>query len=192
MFQPLSILDLEIYFKANRDLQRIAESRIHIPYYTIHSNILKNTICLFLAEVLYKTLQEEEFNESIFDYLINSFKFLDLNNEFSPNFHLVFLLNLSKHLGIYPNFNSFQENSFFDLKEGDFKLLMPYHLNHIDQNLSAIFYKLSGINIMNIDRIIISGKERKELLEVLVNYYILHHDNITKLNSYDVLKEVFN
>ena len=57
---------------------------------------------MFISELLYKTLKEEEANPALFDFLINAIQLLDIKDEGIQNFHLVFLLHYMKYLGIYP------------------------------------------------------------------------------------------
>jgi DNA repair protein RecO (recombination protein O) len=53
---------MEVYIKHTRDLQRIKEIRLHENFSSIPYNPVKNAVALFVAEILYRTLQEQESN----------------------------------------------------------------------------------------------------------------------------------
>ena len=101
-FQPLTLLKLQFQHKNKGGLNFIKELRVEQPYQSIYTSIEKNTIALFLSEVLYKSLREEETNPLLFEYLENAVLWLDSNDAIA-NFHLLFLLKLTQFLGFYPN-----------------------------------------------------------------------------------------
>jgi len=102
LFQPLTLLDLVVYFKDSAGIQRISEIKVNHPYSTIPFDITKSTIALFITEVLSKTLKEEAGNPRLFQFLRESLIWLDQATEGYENFHLWFLLRLSFYLGFEP------------------------------------------------------------------------------------------
>ena len=89
-FQPLTLLKLQFKRKNIGGLNFIKELRVEQPYQSIYTSIEKNTIVLFLSEVLYKSLREEESNPLLFEYLENAVLWLD-SHDTVANFHLLFL-----------------------------------------------------------------------------------------------------
>src|SRR5664279_515698 len=79
LIQPLSLLSIDVYYKSSRELQKIKEYKSLNPLSGIHSSIVKTTIGLFMAEILYRTIKEEEKNTNLFDFLVNSIQYLDLS-----------------------------------------------------------------------------------------------------------------
>ena len=75
---------------------------------------------MFLSEVLSNTLQEEEQNETLYSYLESTFLWLDSQSDYA-NFHLLFLLKLTKYLGFYPD-TTLIDFPFFNLQEGMFEI----------------------------------------------------------------------
>ena len=110
-FQPLSQLEIEESYKPNQSLQSFKEVKLSYLYNTLHSNIYKGSIVMFLSEILSTVLKEEEPNEKLFSFLEASLQYLD-NEESYSNFHLLFLLKLTKFLGIQPETSGI-ELSFF-------------------------------------------------------------------------------
>ena len=187
-FQPLTQLELVASHNEKGKLNYIKEAKVLYPYTTVHNSIIKQTIFIFLSEILNKTLREEEANTQLFEFLELSLKWLDAHDEIS-NFHLLFLLNLTKHLGFYPG----KENSnsdYFSLEQGIFLATKPKNQFISGQNLIN-FKKLLGTNFDSILTLKFNGKERQQLLEALVSYFELHLPGFQKPKSLTILKTVF-
>jgi len=191
LLQPLFLIDCEIEHKAGRELQRAKELKIAEPYITIPFDITKSTEAIFIAEVLYKILKEEEAHPELFTYVYHSLRFLDLMTEGITNFHLVFLVQLTRFLGFSPENNHSETNLFFDLVAGTFVGKSPLHRYFMDSHTSALFSQLIKINFNNCNQYLINSKERKELLNLIIEYYSLHFGTTVKINSLEVLQELF-
>jgi DNA repair protein RecO (recombination protein O) len=186
-FQPLSILEIEAVHKNKGTLESFKEIKIATPFATIHSDIVKSTIVMFISEILHHSIHEEETNESLFTFLETAFLWLDNHNETS-NFHLILMLEMSKFLGFYPD-DSEIEFKFFDLTEGIFT---PFHgINAISEHETHLFKKLIDLKFDS-DQKVFAGIERQILLKILLDYYSIHLDGFKKPKSLDVLKEVFS
>ena len=100
LYQPLNILDMVVYHKKNSGVQRIKEAKLDVIYTSIHNDMKKVSVCFFLSEFLSKILNNESDQEDKFDFIQNSLiEFDRLNSRFS-NFHIQFLIKLSKYYGI--------------------------------------------------------------------------------------------
>ena len=110
-FQPLTLLSTVISYQEKRNLQSIREAQVNYIYQTLHSDVIKQSVVMFLSEVLSSSIQEEESNTLLYEYLENSFLWLDSHNTTS-NFHLLFLLNLTKFLGFYPDTSDTDKQAF--------------------------------------------------------------------------------
>jgi DNA repair protein RecO (recombination protein O) len=51
-FQPLTILEIEAVHKNKGTLENFKEIKISTPFQTIHTDIYKSTIVMFVSEVL--------------------------------------------------------------------------------------------------------------------------------------------
>ncbi len=190
MFQPFFHLDMEVYHKPGRDLQSIKEAKNYLPIFNIYNSIKKSTVCLFLSEVLYKSLREEEKNKELFSFISNSIRYLDGAEGFPLNYHLVFMLHLSRFLGFYPNGNYSDQNAIFDLKEGHFVQSIPDHKHYMSKHESFCFWELLNAEYDS-DITFPSIKLRPLLLDEILDFYRLHHDRIGEIKSLEVLREVF-
>jgi DNA repair protein RecO (recombination protein O) len=183
LFQPLTLLEADYYYRENRDLQRLKEASCLYPYVTIPFNITKNTIALFLSEVLYLTLREEECNPALFAFLFRSFQLMDTEDACSANFHLWFMLHFSRFLGILP----VESNTF--MKKISSSEMQTFRGMPADA-VSALILLLANPDGLPHD-IGLSNQNRSLLLERIVRYYSQHMEGFSNLKSLQVLREVF-
>ena len=188
-FQPLTQLNIEASHNTKGNLNSIKEVHVVNPYTNIYTNIFKQTIVLFLSEMLSGTIQEEEANEPLFSFLETSFIWLDTNDKTS-NFHLLFLLNLSKFLGFYPDTTNINY-SYFNLIDGNFNE-SPLEKEVVFGDNLTQFKKLLGTNFDGIESMNFNKKERQQVLQIIIRYFELHLDGFRRPKSLKVLETVFN
>lgn len=192
MLQSLDLLSLEIYFKSSREMQKVKEYKSLNPLTGIHSNIAKTTIALFIAEILFRTIREEEKNPGLFSFLLNSIQYLDLAEKGVEDFHLLFLVRLSRFLGFFPedNYDSYHSN--FNLQTGSFSPDIEGDKHLLDKQLSFYLSKIIKTNYDTLGELEINGVLRSNLLDKLILYYQLHFDGLTQMKSHRILQEVFS
>jgi DNA repair protein RecO (recombination protein O) len=188
-FQALSVLDMEVSERSNKGLQRIKEMKFVNTYSNIRFDYVKNYISFFLAEVLYRTLIYDVQDSSIFQYLLASIDYLDAKEDNYYNFHLFFILELTQYLGFYPRNNSSEVKRYFEMEHGEFSNFKSNTC--LDEKNSFYLSKMIDSNLLEIEQIKMSGKERSEFLDAFLNYYSLHNHSLNNLNSLKVLKECF-
>ena len=188
-FQPLNLLTIVFNHQKNKQLQSIKEAHVQLPYQSIFQDVKKQSIVMFLSEILNSVIQEEEQNSDFFEFLETSFLWLDLHDQVS-NFHLYFLLKLTKFLGFYPDLH-FENYTGFNLEEGSFTNSIIGNYIIRDREL-FLFKRLLGINFDTINAISYSSKERRESLELLLTYFKLHLNTFKTPKSLDVLETVFS
>ena len=187
-FQPLNLLELVANHNDKGTLNSIREVKIAYSYRGISSDVVKQSILLFLADVLNTSLQEEEVNKNLFKFLETSFQYLDNHSEIA-NFHLVFLLKLTKYLGFYPQIKN-SDYPYFNLQEGLFENQSLF--NSIQGEKKDLFKNLLATNFENMQMLKLDKTQRQLLLSILINYYELHVSGFKKLNSLPILQAVFN
>ena len=188
-FQLLSQLEIVVNYRENRSLQSINDVKPLVFYQTIHINVGKGAIVMFLAEVLSGILKEEEQNQTLFSYINTTLLWLDINDDFS-NFHLLFLLNLTKQLGFYPDIKN-SDLDYFNLEEGRFQLKKT-NQNCISGDKLTQLKLLLGINFDALNSIKINSKKRQEFLNMILLYFELHLGSLKKPKSLQVLNQVFS
>lgn len=187
-FQPLMQLHIVAYHNNKGTLNSIKEVEIQNRYHSIYTDIKKQSIALFLAETVNYAIREEEKNESLYQYLETAFLWLDNHNNIS-NFHLLFLLNLTKYLGFYPEVNG-KIKPCFDLVEG--KFTDQKKLNTISGDNLNQFKRLLGINFDVLHQVDFNSTNRQDVLSILVQYFELHLSGFKRPKSLNVLKAVFS
>lgn len=190
LFQVMSILDLVVYDRPDRDLHRLKEAQSAFIYQRIPFEITRSAIGMFIIEVTRKTIQESESNPELFDLLSQYLLFLDQSNAPMANVHLLFLVHLSAYLGIMPALDYDATYPFFDLQEGIFLQEVPAHGHYMDQASSLIFHHLLDSSLETVNLVRMAAQQRESLLNNLLDYYRLHLDNFPTINAHTILKEV--
>jgi DNA repair protein RecO (recombination protein O) len=169
-----------VYNKPESEINRIAEIKCMNPYHSIPFDVLKSTVCLFLTEILYKVLREEESNKELFDFLVSSFNFYDNSDEHHTNFHLQFLIKLTSYLGINPiNVDEIISET---KSSGSTYLVSEPEKRQFDQLIHHEYHKYVDI----------SNPGRRKMLTLILLFYQHHFDHISEIKSYKILREVFN
>ncbi len=203
LFQPLTLLDLVVYHKERHTLQSVKEVRLAHPYQSIPYDIRKSSVALFINELVYKAIREEEANPSLFEFLWSSCLHLDETDATVSDFHLLFALQLCHHLGIFPQTNYSRQCPFFNLREGHFQSSIPEHPQYLDPEMSRRFNELlEGCSMDEIENNetakwlngepILSAEARRQLLETILLYYQLHLPGFRGMQSHHVLHTVFS
>lgn len=186
-FQPLSILEIEAVHKNKGTLENFKEIKSAVPFQSIHTDIVKSTMVMFLSEMLHYSIQEEEKNEPLFIFLETALSWLDHHDEIS-NFHLILLLEITKFLGFYPDVSEV-DLPYFEMNDGVFTVF--HGTTALSDHETNLFRKLIDLKFEN-DQKVFHVVERQILLKILIDYYSLHLDGFKKPKSLDVLKEVFS
>ncbi|MFK7953960.1 MAG: DNA repair protein RecO [Ekhidna sp.] len=176
-FQPFSILEMVLYVKETRDLQRISEFKSHKPLHHIYQNFTKSTITLFLSEMLSKLLQSEQApNPELYDFVEDSIIQLDQIESGLQDFHLQFLLKIGPYLGFG------MED--FDTLFTSIDRLVPTTDDN-DHWTEKLINEAYGFQAG------FGRSMRNQVLDVILNYY-RHHAHIAKPKSLDVLRSVLD
>ena len=178
LFQPLTLLDMVVYNKPDRDLHRLSELKTSYPFQSLPFEVAKSTIAMFVTEMLSKVLKEEAGSPVLFGFLVESVVFLEEARTDYENFHLAFLLKLSFFLGFGPeSAREFEDQ----LRENSYPYLPD---NEMNTALNTILRQPLGTPIK------LSRSARNELLDALVTYYHIHIDSLGEVKSLPVLREV--
>ena len=188
-FQPLTQLEITAVHRDKGTLERIKEVKVSEPYRSLHTDVVKGTIVMFLAELLKTSIQEEEANPELFAYLQQSLVWLDSHDAIA-NFHILFLLKLTAYLGFYPDESTLDKN-YFNLEEGFFQDEPGGKTSEKGTKVEA-FKRFFGIDFDALDRIKLAKKTRLEVLNLILLYYQLHLQAYKKPKSLLVLNQLFS
>ncbi len=186
-FQPLNILEIEANHKNKGTLEHFKEVKLAYTYQNINTDIIKSSMVLFLSEVLHNSIFEEERNEDLFAYIETSLMWLDTHDSIS-NFHLIFLLQLTKFLGFYPQIQE-TEAAYFEMIDGVFS---PFQgTSCLNEHETQLLKKLIQLRFEDAQKNF-HKEERQVLLKIILEYYSIHLQGFKKPNSLEVLKEIFS
>ena len=191
LFQPLTLLEIEYDLRPKLQLQKLSDVRLASPFSSIPFDPNKLSISLFIAEFLYYALRSEQRNEPLFDYIVNSIQWLDAQTNRFANFHLVFLMRLSRFLGFYPNLDHYQAGDYFDLRESVFLPVPPVHRDFLHPQEAEKIQLMMRMDFPTMHLFRMSHQERNRLLEVSLIYYRLHIPDFPELKSVSVLQELY-
>ena len=169
LFQPLSLVELEADFRPNTSIYKVKEAKSFYPFTSIPYDPYKSAIALFLSQLL------------------------ELSDKGVANFHLVFLMRLSRFLGLYPNLEDYHGGDYFDLQNACFTPLRPQlHSDYIAPEEAARLTRLMRMNYETMHLFAMSRMERARCLTIMNEYYRLHLPDFPVLKSLEVLKELFD
>lgn len=178
LYQPLSLLDLVIYYKEGKGLMRISEAKLTNPFEEIPFHPIKRTIGLFLTEFFAKVLKEEEVNADLFEFLFHAIAYLDHQQNGIENFHLQLLLKSAIHFGYGP--------------QGDLDFLQQLSdagmhfrvLENEEKFIEQLIKQPFGAEIK------LTSDYRREILDQIIKFYAIHLQERLEIKSIDVLKTV--
>lgn len=193
LFQPLALVELEVDFRPNTRIYKIKEAKVFHPFASLPYDPYKSAIALFLSEFLYRAIREEVENRPLFSYLLHSITWLDECRTGFANFHLVFLMRLSRFLGLYPNLDHYHRGDYFDLRNACYVSLRPQnHSDYIGAEEALQLIQLMRMNYETMHLFPMNRSERTRCLTIMNEYYRLHLPDFPILKSLEILKELFD
>lgn len=190
LLQPLTIVELIAHQKEGREIQRVTElvgspAFINIPY-----NVTKSSLAIFIAEVLNKSIREEEANENLFLFLIRNIELLEHTVNSCRQFHHYFLMQLTRQLGFFPHGEWNEEFFIFDMRDGIYLPAFPPYPEFITSQQAKLLWQITNADFENHHQIEMTSEARRELLSHILRYYELHTLHGAKINSHRILEEV--
>ena len=194
MFQPAAILEMEVYHNELKTLQRIKEFNWAFLYENVLSNVVSNSISLYMVELLHKTLRQPEEHVELYNFCEDALLQLDkAHNAVTANFALYFTLHLSYFFGFRINNNYSEKNKFLDLVDGNFMEEQPLHAAFLSEQMAAITSEI--LNVMQpaeLEQLKLNHEIRRALLLKYQEYYKLHIPDFGQMKSLDILQEVLS
>jgi DNA repair protein RecO (recombination protein O) len=143
------------------------------PYQTVTSDFKKSTIALFLNEVINRAVKEQSHTQELGQFLFHAFISLDSLRQNIENFHLLFLIQLSRHLG-------------FGVHQPE-EMLTPFFADDKEEKILKQLLTADFSFVIPMNQV-----QRRNLLDVLLRFYASHVDNFGELKSLAVVKELIN
>lgn len=199
----LSVLDVVTYSNGATAMPTIREITPVYSLPNIRTDVYKNTIAIFISELLVKSIREIEPNEPLFEFLKASIGILENLGQGSANFHIHFMVHLSKMLGFKPLDNYSARTPLFSIANACFTeayLVFNGQKCIIDENRSNSHFRSGESELLHtilntpstdIACIKCNGETRLAFARQMITY-ISHHLGISiEIKSLDILHEVF-
>jgi DNA repair protein RecO (recombination protein O) len=173
LYQPLTLLNLVVYHRENANIERIKELSCFHPYSTIPSDIKKYSVCLFITELLNKTVKDESHAKDLFEFISTSLIEFDVLPVRYENFHLIFMIKLSRFLGFGANHVN--------------EIMGPRVADQVIEEKLALLIRENYQSDLEL-----TNTERRTLLDLLLKFYEDHVETLGELKSVPILKEVLS
>lgn len=192
--QPLEHIELTLYHNPRHDIHHVKEMRVKHP---VTPDIVQTALRFFKAEVLYKTLRPAEPQPNLFDYVAEE------SDSPCPIAHqpLVFLLGLSRHLGIEPLDNYDEKSPLFSPEEGCFiserTMGLPtsteeHRVLTFTAEESLLFHQYLQVFHRNAASPSLTTAQRENLFEQVLKYYDIHLEGFGRPKSVDILHTILH
>lgn len=170
LFQPLSILEADIQESSRSSLYTARNLSLKHHLAGIRGNMFKNSMTMFLSEVLYRTIKDGANEEGLYEWCERNILLLDsIRSDFS-NFHIRFLLEFAIALGFSP-------------EARDLTPFTGQHYPVVERFMKEDFAQSMLIPL--------SGSVRNEIAEDILRYIEFHTESSLNINSLKVLRELF-
>ena len=188
-FQELTIVNIQFYFNPSRNLQYIKDLEIKHHYSSSHTDLVKTSVIIFLSEVLSNIITHQKKEVELYDYIEESLIWYDANH-LNSYFHLIFLIELTKYLGFYPDISN-NHLQYFNLEEGIYEAAKTSKNSIKDLNLD-LFNHILGIKFDSNHLPALNSDEKMKVLNIIITYYKLHINNFKELKSLDIIRNTYN
>ncbi len=189
LFQPLSILDLSLEKKPASQLTTVKEAHLSLAYSSIPFDAKKLSIAFFIAEFLKTTTRNGQSDPLMFRFIRESLLWLDNAVTGYANFHLAFLIRMTRFIGIYPNLDNYTQESRFNLENGSFAR-KGSGKSFLSIKETTIMRKLMRINYNNMHLFRMTRSERNRCLDTITDFYRMHLPDFGELKTLDILREM--
>lgn len=194
LFQPMTLIYVVFDYRSTANLQRMKEAGVSRAFETVGIDPYKTSIVLFLSEFLCHATRDVQKDKMLFAYVANSILWLDHCRGSFANFHLVFMIHLTRFLGFYPNLyaEDGDNNDYFDMRNGCFCREVPVHPYYLSPAEAAKMRLLMRMDYATMHLFSMSRQERNRCLDVIIEFYRLHLPDFPELKSLAVLRELFS
>ncbi|MCF0195942.1 MAG: DNA repair protein RecO [Bacteroidaceae bacterium] len=190
LLRPLNILELEFDYRPSLSLQRIRGMRLEVAYNTLPYEPVKQTLALFLSELLHHALRHEAANPPLLHFLQCSMQWLDKAKGNVGNFHIVFMLQLTRHLGLCPDVEAVEGTVHFDLQDGMVKPGIPQGGHCLSVRETALLPLFMRLSFPTMHLLRMTREQRARALDLLILYFRLHVAEFPELKSTEILREL--
>jgi DNA repair protein RecO (recombination protein O) len=192
-FQPATLLDMVVYHNERHALQRVKEFKWSYIYEDIYRNIHKNTVALFITELLQKCLKQPEANADLYAFVEDVLMHLDKGSAtVAANMPLYFMLHQAHFFGFMIQDSYSEAQTILDLQEGGFVAQRPPHPYFIEGRLGEVSSQLlKTMHPSELEQLHLSREQRRALIEAFISFYNFHQPDFGQMRSLSVLHALY-
>ena len=187
VFQPGALVELIFNYKNKGQLEHLKDVRLLYHYKSLYQDFDKLNIATFLREILLESLKNEQADTGLFQFIFDKFIALD-QEKFHPDFHLIFLLQLTRYLGFFPDLQT--KGIYFDLQNAVFTTQIPLN-PYLTEAETHLFRNFSGMIFATKKDIKITQLDRKKLIDILLRYFRYHITQFNMPKSVKILHQIY-
>lgn len=191
-FQPSAMLEMEVFHNELKQLQFIKEYRWAYLYERILSDVVRNTVAMYVIELLQHSLKQPEANPELFYLIEDTLKQLDRGSDtLAGNLALYFTLQLAAELGFQMQGSYHVQTPYLDLQDGNFVASLPAHPYYLEGRQAETTSMLLSLTFYNdLDHLVMNRNLRRELLQAYQTYLALHIADFGEMRSLAILQEI--
>jgi DNA repair protein RecO (recombination protein O) len=186
LLSPLSMVELQFDDRKLNQLMYLRELTCYQQYQNIPYDIIKSSLLMFYAELLYRLLYEYGEDRQLYAFVEEQMISLDEVEQVRPDTHIEFMIRMSRILGFAPVNNFDAEHQIFSIPQSSF----VHNWMDAEQNLSPTASKVL-FAMMNDTLPQPAPKAiRNELLQGMLRYFKHHNEHIGKIESVSILADI--
>lgn len=192
VLMPMNVIELEGDIRPNRSLHTMRGAQAMFPLPSLSQHPVKIIMAQLMAEVLTAATRDEQHDPLLYDFTRYSAMALEAADERGmtlANFHLAFLVGLTRFVGIEPDFTDVAAGATFSLEEGRVAWGTP---NTLSPTETAFAARLARINYRTSRLFRLSRRERNDILDGILRYYTLHGVPLSSLRTVSLAREIFD
>lgn len=193
-FQPATLLDLVVTHHGRSGLQHIRECRWSCLLTEIGRDIRKQSVALFMVELLLKCLRQPEPQPELFAFTEESLLALETGGQgFAANFPIHFSIRLARLMGFHLEEGFREDRPYLDLLEGVFLADPPRHAHAADTESGRLMDRfIRCTDAAAAQDIPLERETRRRLLDYCILFLSLHVTEFGTLRSLPVLQELLD
>ena len=185
LLQPATLLDMVVYHKPQKSMQRISEFLPAYIYQSLQEEIIKNSIALFSVELLLRVLPENAPMPELYEFTSDYFQQLDkMEVSAIANFPLFFIMQCANILG-------------YDIKENEGALmqgipLIPGAITLSEGDIHVLNALLQVTDVKDLKKISMNAVLRFRLLDWYIEFLQQHTQHMGQIKSLAVLQAILH
>lgn len=189
IMMPGSEFECVIDFRENRSLHSMKDIRPRRAL--IVDNPAKMPVLFFVCDLLNSLLRDAQKDQLLYDYIDSTIDSM-LSSRSVGNSTMAFMIGLMRFMGVMPDLGTWRRGRVLDMRSGVFVDSPPLNSRWLSVEESAVAARLLRINMSNMRFFRFTRQQRRQVLDLLVDYYSMHFGTTASLKSLDVVRTLFD